>query len=333
ELPRLDVSGVPDGPGGQVPRALITPPTNPLSAADSNARLVWAYGMRNPWRFGIDQVTGALYAVDVGESSFEELNEVLPGDFLGWPYREGPDILSVPPCPEPGGARANDYKGPIVAVPHARPGQSAIVTTGMYRPVPGGSDNWPVNYHGYYGDVFYGDYYAGYLRRLKKLSGVWGAPPAAPGQPDAQDWATGLTSAVEFLVGPDGSLWWMSQFDSTWGGATGRLQRIRWTGATLAVGGNGASHHAALEVAPNPFRLATRVALHLPSRERVTVALYDVAGHGVRELCGGEATAEVRDPGWAGRAAPGEPAAPGLYFARLTGAGVAPSTATVLRLR
>jgi hypothetical protein len=315
-----------------VPRALLLPATNPLAAADSNARLVWAYGMRNPWRYGIDTVTGALYAADVGAMSYDELNEVLPGDFLGWPYREGPEVHNMPACPERGGVGANNFKSPLVAIPHG-PLMQAVNTAGMYRPVEGAADNWPQNYYGYYGDVFYGEYFSGYLRRLKRLSGLWNAAAPAPGQPNPQDWGTGLIAAVEFLVGPDGSLWWMSQFDSTLEGSTGTLQRIRWTGASLAVGGEEPAPGAALAVAPNPFRGATRLVLHLSARESVTLSLYDVAGRRVRRLFRGVAPAGETDLEWDGRDDLGRPAAPGLYVARLEGAREGPRTAALLRLR
>lgn len=329
---RLDVSRLPEGPGGPVARALLTPASNPLTTSNENARLVWAYGMRNPWRFGVDQATGAIYAADVGDASYDELNEVLPGDFLGWPYREGPLVHTVLSCYERGGDGANDFKGPIVAIPHG-PNMQAVNTAGMYRPVPGAPDNWHQNYYGFYGDVFYGDYFAGYLRRLKRLSGLWGTPTPAPGQPNPQDWATGLVAAVEFLVGPDGSLWWMSQFDSTLQGWTGTLQRIRWTHATLGVGGEGPAPGVALGAAPNPFRDATRLTLRLSARESVTLSLYDVAGRSVRELFRGEAPVGETELEWDGRDDLGRPAGAGLYFARLEGAREGPRTAALLRLR
>jgi glucose/arabinose dehydrogenase len=331
EILRLDVSRLTEGAGGQVPRALITPPNNPLTAADSNAKLVWAYGMRNPWRFGIDQVTGNIYSVDVGEMSYDELNEVLPGDFLGWPFREGPEVENVPGCPEPGGNGANAYKAPLVAVPHGS-GPKAINTPGMYRPVPGAPNNWPRNYYGYYGDVFYGDYFAGYLRRLKKLSGVWSTPPPAYLQPDVDDWATGLVTATDFQVGPDGSLWWIAQFDESYDEASGSLQRIRWTGLSdLAVAGGKASGRM-LAVAPNPFRGATHLRLHLPARETVTLSLYDVAGRRVRSLFRGAAPAGASDFEWDGRDDLGQPARPGVYLARLVRAREGTRTVSVLRL-
>jgi hypothetical protein len=203
----------------------------------------------------------------------------------------------------------------------------------MYRPVPDATDNWPQNYYGYYGDVFYGDYFAGYLRRLKRLSGLWGTPPPAYGQPTPEDWATGLFAAVDFAVGPDGSLWWLSQLDETYGADTGMLQRIRWVGLTVGVGGAWVPTGGSLGIWPNPSRGDTHVAFHLPARETVTLALYDVAGRRVRGLFRGEAPAGDTELQWDGRDDLGQPAAPGLYFARLARGSGAPQTASMLRLR
>jgi uncharacterized repeat protein (TIGR03806 family) len=50
---------------------------------------VWAYGLRNPWRFSFDRQTGALWLGDVGQGAKEEIDVVKAGDNLGWPVYEG----------------------------------------------------------------------------------------------------------------------------------------------------------------------------------------------------------------------------------------------------
>lgn len=54
------------------------------------AQKVWAYGLRNPFRFAIHPQTNEIYIADVGESQFEELNKGIPGANYGWPRVEGP---------------------------------------------------------------------------------------------------------------------------------------------------------------------------------------------------------------------------------------------------
>jgi hypothetical protein len=307
---------MPPDSGSQVPRRSITPADNPFpTSASLNARLVWAYGMRNPWRFDVDSLTGAVYVGDVGEADFEEMDEVYPGDFLGWPYREGFKVMSPVGCTEPGGTGANNYKGPILAMPHGA-GATALCCAGMYRPSATGTSNWPVQYWGIYGDLFYAEYFSGVLRRLKRQAGQWVTPLPVPGQPDSQNWATGLSGAVDFHVGTDGSLWWLSQFDATFTGATGSLQRIRYQ-PVQAAAGPAAATNAALEPAPNPFTVDVRLSFRLERAESVRLEMFDLSGRRVRTLLRGTAAAGETHVDWSGDDNAGRPVPPGVYIARL----------------
>jgi glucose/arabinose dehydrogenase len=331
EILRMNVATLPVGGGPQVPRALLAAPGNPFAASpDSNARLVFAYGMRNPWRFQMDRVNGFAYGCDVGESDFEEENEIQPGDYLGWPYREGDEIMIRPSCPEPGGPGTTPYKRPIAQFGRDA-NLHAVVSAGSYRPAIGGVSNWPPAYYSNRGDVFYGDYYVGYLKRLTYGANGWAPAAPVPGQPTDSTWASGLISAVDFLVGPDGSLWWMSQFDSTLGGVTGTLNRIRYVGPT-AVPQVPASAGTLL-AAPNPFRETTDLSFRLSAQARASLAIFDVSGRKVRTLWDGSAPAgETRAP-WDGEDARGVRVPAGVYLARLERDGTTPVTIRLLRLR
>jgi len=57
------------------------PESNPF--IESEFAAIWAYGLRNPWRFSFDRLTGDLYIADVGQNLYEEVN------FLQWPYSGG----------------------------------------------------------------------------------------------------------------------------------------------------------------------------------------------------------------------------------------------------
>jgi glucose/arabinose dehydrogenase len=100
---RLDVD---QRPGSLAPNShpavgtgYAIPPDNPFVGATSfNGAAVdpadvrtefWAVGLRNPWRMSFDPVTGWLYAGDVGQGAWEEINLIQRGGDYGWNYREG----------------------------------------------------------------------------------------------------------------------------------------------------------------------------------------------------------------------------------------------------
>jgi len=71
----------------------IIPPTNPFEGDPNALGEIWAYGLRNPWRFSFDRVTGDLYAGDVGWGSREEIDFQSAasggGENYGWRVAEG----------------------------------------------------------------------------------------------------------------------------------------------------------------------------------------------------------------------------------------------------
>lgn len=62
---------------------------NPFLSDPTKEHRIWAYGFRNPFRFGFRPSNGSLYVADVGESTYEELDVVTAGGNYGWPMAEG----------------------------------------------------------------------------------------------------------------------------------------------------------------------------------------------------------------------------------------------------
>ena len=333
---RLDTSRIPLTAGPQVPRALLIPTApsapNPLVTPDSLAKLVWAYGLRNPWIFGMDRATGTIYSADVGEATQEEVDEILPGRNYGWPFREGYTVQTNPNCLEPGGFgnSANAYTEPMIAF--NRDGAlHAVFCAGIYRAVQptATTKNWPPEYRG---NVWYGDYYVGDLIRLKRdpVTDVWQRAEAVPGMADTA-WARGLFGATDFNEGPDGSLYYSQQFNSTFTGATGSLHRIVYNGSQVGVPTETASA-VRLACAPDPFVAHAELSFTLPAGGHASLALYDLLGRRVATLFDGQANAGETRVNWDGADSRGGRAAAGVYMARLQTAGVT-KTLRVLRVQ
>ena len=333
QILRLEVRGLPATGGPPPARDLLTPPDNPFVASpDSNARLVFAYGLRNPFRFHIDPEHGTVFVADVGEAEFDELDVVEPGDFLGWPWREGPLVRPREECPEPGGEGTCLSRGPLVALPHATSGWSAIVSAGPYWPVPGGEANWPPEYCALRGDLFYADFYEGFLRRLTWSGSAWEPAPPVPGQPDTVNWATGLVTPCDFQVGPDGALWWVAYSDAVAGIGTGSLHRIGYRGTTTGVETR-EPRHSPLSVAPNPFHATTTLRFALDTTREVRLEIFGLAGRLKRRLLDGVLPAGHQSVSWNGVDGYGRPVPPGLYLARLSCDGAVLGTTRVLRVQ
>jgi glucose/arabinose dehydrogenase len=80
---RIDV----DKPEGG--KAYGIPPDNPFVGQPKARSEIWAYGLRNPWRYSFDALTGLLYAGDVGQNEREEIDVVRKGRNYGWRIMEG----------------------------------------------------------------------------------------------------------------------------------------------------------------------------------------------------------------------------------------------------
>jgi glucose/arabinose dehydrogenase len=146
---RIDVDGV-------APYAI--PPDNPF-VQGGGAPEIFAWGLRNPWRFSFDRQTGILWAADVGQNAWEEVNIVTKGGNYGWNFREGAHCFQPPVgCPTEG------LIDPATEYPNA--GGDCSVTGGyVYRGkrVPS-----------LQGTYLFADFCSGK---------IWGLPLAADGRP------------------------------------------------------------------------------------------------------------------------------------------------------
>jgi len=135
--------------------AYTAPDDNPFVAVDGAAPEVWAYGLRNPWRFSFDRATGDFYTGDVGQYVVEEINLVPAGESganFGWARLEGPIQRGATPA---------DHVPPLTFYNHDD-GRCAIIAGTVYR----GTAIPELR-----GAFIYGDYCDGEVRALTQIDG------------------------------------------------------------------------------------------------------------------------------------------------------------------
>ena len=159
------------------------PTNNPFfNTATGDNRAIWALGVRNPFTFSFQNGTGRMFINDVGENTWEEINDGIVGSNYGWPNCEG---FCNPP-------NAN-FRDPIFAYMND-PTTCAITGGAFYNPqVP----QFPGNFVGNY---FFADFCGGWIRRLDPANGN-----------TVSDFATGIASPVDLQVSPDGFLYYLAR--------------------------------------------------------------------------------------------------------------------------
>jgi len=111
------------------PFAYAIPADNPFVGTTNGLPEVWAYGVRNVWRFSFDRLTGDLYMGDVGQNIYEEINfhpaNTAGGQNYGWNVYEGFHLFS-------GAAALTDATAPILEYPHQE-GDCSVTGGYVYR--------------------------------------------------------------------------------------------------------------------------------------------------------------------------------------------------------
>jgi glucose/arabinose dehydrogenase len=317
---RVDVSKLPPTPTLQPEEDLLVPSDNPLAThAKPHARLVWAMGFRNPFRFSIDRLDGSLFIADVGWTLWEEINHATtPGQNFGWPYYEGPRSY-LASCPQ--ATTPQTLTSAVFLMYRGGTPATSVIGGPLYRhPASCGTGcGFPAEYDG---DYFFSEYYTGALRRLRYESGSWSLAPPVPGQPSVEDWGQGLHQVVDYAIAPDGAIWY-ARLAIDYYRDTGEIHRIGY--ATPGTGAEDDRTAPGIEFAapyPIPARSGVRFEYALPEAGRVTLTVLDVQGRVVRTLLDSAARSAGRhDASWDGRADHGRPAAPGVYLARLAFGG------------
>jgi glucose/arabinose dehydrogenase len=164
KLLRLDVRTLP----------YAIPPDNPFVDDPTARPEIWAYGLRNPWRWSFDRATGDLYIADVGQNNIEEVNFQAAassgGANYGWRAYEGNVLL------HPASKDANiTYTAPIHAYEHEEiiPLVQSNVLRLAHCSVTGGYVYRGATLPDLVGHYLYGDFCSGTLWTLQRAGDEW----------------------------------------------------------------------------------------------------------------------------------------------------------------
>ena len=159
------------------------PTDNPFfNTATGLNRVIWSMGLRNPYTFAFQPNSGRMFINDVGENTWEEINDGIAGSNYGWPITEGPTTNP-------------SFRAPIFAYGHTigATGGCAITGGAFYNPA---TIQFPGSYVGNY---FFADFCSGWIRLLDPTSKT------------ATGFATGIASPVDLRVATDGSLYYLAR--------------------------------------------------------------------------------------------------------------------------
>lgn len=132
-------------------RPYTVPEDNPFVGERGARPEIWAYGLRNPWRFSFDRDTGDLWIGDVGQNAWEEVDHQPAGseggENYGWNLREGKRPFN--------GGRGRELVDPVIVYPLNEGGNCSVIAGHVYR---GTKIPW------LRGHFLYGDFCAGWVK-------------------------------------------------------------------------------------------------------------------------------------------------------------------------
>lgn len=234
------------------------PPTNPFVGDENFRAEIWAYGLRNPWKFSFDRLNNDLWIADVGQGNYEEINrvsssEAATGINYGWRCYEGNAPFNSGGCSDP-----NTYTFPIDGYSHSGDGLFKCSITGGYR-------YRGTNYSNFNGWYFFADYCSGeigylvyndttdtWTKTLNLFNGRWSA----------------------FGEAFNGELY-ISDINS------GNIYKL--IDATLSINDDSISN---ISIYPNPSHTMVNInfGLNTNDSQSTTISIYDIQGKLVKSI-------------------------------------------------
>jgi glucose/arabinose dehydrogenase len=253
---RIDVNAAP------ADKAYAIPADNPFAGNTMGFREeIFAYGLRNPWRFSFD-ATGKLWCADVGQNSWEEINIIRKGGNYGWRIMEGL---------------------------HCYLPSAGCDTTGLILPIFEYAHNAAGGYSITGGHIYYGSsvpqlqgryLFADYVSHKIWSLGYYGPDPA---KPIVEELTTAPAGISSFGKDESGELY-ICAFD-------GKIYKFKATATAVEQPTGLPTGYDLLQNHPNPFNAVTTIQYELPEEAQVRIELINSLGAIVAVLV------EARQPG------------------------------------
>jgi uncharacterized protein (TIGR03437 family) len=163
------------------------PTDNPFyNTAGGDNRAIWALGLRNPFTFAFQPGTLRMFINDVGQNTWEEINDGIAGSNYGWPSTEGQTSNPA-------------FRSPLLSYAHGSSPTTGCAIAGgaFYNPT---SVQFPASYVGKY---FFADLCSGWIRVMD------------PSNNTAAAFASGISNPVDLKVANDGSLYYLARGSSS----------------------------------------------------------------------------------------------------------------------
>jgi glucose/arabinose dehydrogenase len=220
------------------------PTTNPFYDSTGNVRKeIYAWGMRNPWRCSFDPVTGWLWAGDVGQGAWEEIDLIKNGKNYGWRCYEGNHTYNTSGCNYP------EYVNPIWEYAH---GSECSITGGYVYRGPSVPE--------LEGKYIYGDYCSSKIWSLE-YDGM---------NPPVNQYILNSTGPLTSFGVDQNHEFYLTSFN-------GNIYRFTPT-VTSSDNETMISDYRLEQNYPNPFNPATIIKYNLPEDSEVTIRIYDTLG-------------------------------------------------------
>lgn len=257
------------------------PLTNPfIDSTNSQVRKeIFAWGMRNPWRCSFDPETGWLWAGDVGQGSWEEVDIIENGKNYGWRCYEGNHTYDLSGCNYP------EYIFPVWEYSHS-----------LGYSITGGYIYRGVNVPELLGKYIYADYGT---KRVWALSydGI---------NPTTNDLLLTASSNISSFGTDQSNELYLVGFGPD------RIYRFTPT-VTSVKEGNNPTDYSLEQNYPNPFNPTTIIKYNLPEDSDVSIIIYDALGKEIDSITTGFQSKGTYQKSWNA-----EKFSSGVYYAKMT---------------